>query len=524
LRVGVTVLYSWRPHVEQAEFLCRVLENAGHEVHVLVCDSNLSNCYTRELRGRSRARECLACVMGGMRSYRSARLADLGSIRRASPSDSELWELTRSSASTLKRFEAPAEYASAEFGESVARLSPAAGHAYGSSKIWIERNCLQSVIVFNGRIDITRAAFQSALDMSVPAVSMERTWFGDGIQLLPNENCLGLKTVGRMVAEWRCRPLAEEQALKAAALVARRFSGAITTEWRNYGLGAEVPSWQVPKGCRKVLLVPSSLNEVWGHPDWDSAWERITEGFDSVIDRFGLKSEELILRCHPNWSERIGRNDGRHSEAFYSAWAAARGIRCIASAARVSTLGLIEQADAVVVTNGSAAVDAGLLGKQVIAICPSVYSAAEIADNVGCAADLEQLELWGTDPGSRRSAGERADVVRNTLRFLYAIAYRVPQYCREVVARTTTQYVFADADPGKLSSLLETGTLEADDNEYAASQAGEDQVIGMLAAREWEHIIKAVPARDISRHKRILRRPAFRLVDAASRWKGVGDR
>ena len=71
MKIGLTNLFSFRPHVEHLEFLARLLEQDGHEVVFFTCDSAVETCYIRELRGRSRIRECSQCIIGGVRSYRS---------------------------------------------------------------------------------------------------------------------------------------------------------------------------------------------------------------------------------------------------------------------------------------------------------------------------------------------------------------------------------------------------------------------------------------------------------------------
>lgn len=96
----------------------------------------------------------------------------------------------------------------------------------------------------------------------------------------------------------------------------------------------------------------------------------------------------------------------------------------IPSADTTSTLGLIEQADAVVVSGGSAAIDAGILGKQIIAVGPSSYQEAKICDSALDMHELTSLKLMTSLDHAERI--EIAALVRKrTLRFLYTVANRI---------------------------------------------------------------------------------------------------
>src|SRR5690606_41622316 len=137
------------------------------------------------------------------------------------------------------------------------------------------------------------------------------TGFGDGLQLLPEESCLGLRSVHALTRDWRDRPMTSRQAMRAASHVAGRMLRTNTKEWRSYNVKSRPVAWPGGDSARrKVLLIPGSLNEVWGHPDWQSAWAQPTDGYDAIIDHFSLRQEELVLRCHPNWGEYIGKTTG----------------------------------------------------------------------------------------------------------------------------------------------------------------------------------------------------------------------
>jgi hypothetical protein len=525
LRIGFTSIYAWRPHVEHLMFLAGLARQAGHETFFLTCDADLPACYTRELRDvRPDWMECLFCRVGGVRSFTGNDVSSIGALANdgAMPSDEQSRDWAKSSASTLGRFESAQDYESAAFTSLRDRLAPAAQRAYAAAMAWIAREKLDAICVFNGRMDATRGIFEAAKASGIRVVSMERTWFGDGLQLLPDENCLGLQAVHKMVREWQGKPLTREQALHAAGRVAARLMRTNTTEWRAYNTQAARGSWPI-NGRRKILLLPSSLNEIWSDPNWESAWPDPTQAYDAIIDKLKLAPADLVLRCHPNWGERIGKNDGRLPERHYTDWANARGVHVIASRDRASTMDLIAQCDAIVVAGGSAALEAAAMGKQVIATAPSIYSEAGFRTDVSDPSKIGSLALQVDLPREEQRDAQRR-LRRLGLRFCYTMSRRLPQYAQHVRAITSSQYRYpAGADPQRFIDILRTGKLHADDESFAATAQEEDAVIGAMEAGAWAELV-AVPAADAQPAQRVQRRWLLRPVDFIRDKMPVGDR
>jgi len=497
MRIGFSSIYSWRPHVEHLEFIATLARQSGHEAFYLTCDSDFPTCYARELRPeRSALVHCALCRIGGVRSYASRNVSSIGSLVPEGCAKNETargWAL--SSASTLGRFESDSDFASDGFQILAARLEPVAHAAYRAAQRWIEKERLDAICVFNGRMDATRGILEAARAAGIRCITVERTWFGNGLHLTPDENCLGLSEVSRLVAEWRGQPLSRAQASNAASYVALRFLRRNNTEWRAYNTNATVTDWPLSGTRRRILLTPGSRNEVWSHPDWASAWTERTAAFDAVIDQLNLRSEDVILRCHPNWGEKIGSKLGELSENYYTKWARHRGIFTIGSKDPTSTLSLIEQADAVVVCGGSAALEAAVIGKQVIAVSPSAYQSAGFQSTVCTPDQLKSLTLLvDEDDQSRRR--KAAQVSRQALRFCYTMAYRVAQYVEYVRCISPTEYGYIDgANSQRLIDLIRSGRLQADDASSAANDSAEEEVLEIINSRAWDRLtIEGAPS------------------------------
>ena len=525
LRIGFATVYAWRPHVEHMVFLARLAQQAGHHAAFLSCDGDLPACYTRELRDvRPDWMECMLCRAGGVRSYTRHGVSSIGELAGAGTEPvPHAAEWAFSSASTLGRFESASDYESDEFTQLRDRLTPAVAITYDAATAWIRRERLDAVCVFNGRIDATRAIFEAARAQGVRVVSLERSWFGDGIQLLPEENCLGLDNVNAFAREWSGRPLTARQARVAAARIASRITGTSVTEWRSYNQQAQHHAWPVAGGRRRVLLLPGSLNEVFGVPQWTSAWPDPIQAYEAVMRQLGLDARDVVLRCHPNWAEKIGKRDGGLAERHYVQWARARGIHVIASGERASTMSLIAACDAVLVANSSAALEAAAMGKQVIATAPATYQAAGFRTDASHPGRLEGLRL-DVDLAPPQLLAAQDRLRRGALRFSYAMTHRLPQYVRHVKAVSSSEYRYAPgADPARLVELIRTGRLLPDDGEAAPDNAAEDEVVARMRAGDWEGL-RAQDGADAAPAEKVRRRWLFQPIDFVRKQMPVGDR
>ena len=493
MRIGFCCVYSWRPHVEHMHFLALLAQQDGHEAFVLTCDGDLPTCYARELRPERPAwLHCTICRTGGFRSYTRNNVASIGSCTApggVQPDNAYQWG--SSSAGTLGRFESDADFASEDFNGLAARLESTAKQGYVAATNWIEKHRLEAIFLFNGRMDATRGILEACRSKGIRCVTVERTWFGDGLHIVPDENCLGLREISRLVGEWREMPLTRRQAHRAVNHVAMRFLKKNSKEWRAYNTNAQVTPWPVENGRRRILLTPGSRNEVWSHPDWASYWPERTAAFDAVMDQLNLRPCDVVLRCHPLWGEAIGSISGHLSEDYYSSWARSRGIHTIPSKDPTSTLGLIEDAEAIVVCGGSAALEAAIIGKQVIAVSPSVYQNAGF-ESTACTRDqLGGLALLADmNEPERRNCSER--ISRYALRFAYTMAYRVAQFVDYVHCINTTEYrYFSGADSRRLIDLIRTGKLMPDDSSRDINEHAEDEVLEKIRLREWGQLSNA---------------------------------
>jgi len=516
VKIGFSNLFSFRPHVEHLYYLSALLKKAGHETFFLSCDGSVSNCYPRALKGTSKLTECPKCILGGVRSYPVGPVTSIS----ASTTDLDPTTLDRlalSSSCTLTRTESDSDWFEPEVIVVRKSLYEPIASVHESAMRWIERNRLDAVICFNGRMDLTRAVTHACERTGLPYLTHERTWFGDGLYLIPNANCLSIAPFNKMVVEFESKPLTTSQARLAGKLAGERFLQRNSLEWRVYNKNPDPTPWPLSSPGLKILVLPSSRNEFAGHDEWRSGWTDNTQALDDLFAAFAIKSDQVIVRCHPNWAENIGKVTGEKSSELYQNWTSKRGIRCISSEQKASTYDLIQQADIVVMNGGSSAVEAGVCGKQVICLGPVNYENAGFVRVFRCRESLSNAGLLSRiDPDT---------VIRKTLRFLYLSARRFPQYVDYVRASETTRYsYFEGAEPERLVLMLNNGNVVADDSTYASDMQGEDEVIELLKRKAWSQLADyEVPLPEL-KPLRVERRIGLRWIDAVRAKLPLGDR
>ncbi|WP_309045378.1 capsule biosynthesis protein [Marinobacter sediminicola] len=515
MRIGFVNVFSFRPHVEHLYYLSKVLSESGHAVFFLTCDASVSNCYARAIKGTGKVKECSKCILGGVRSYTSQNVTPITN-QKSGLTESELERLTLSSSCTLLRTESDKEWDDPEVVSTRKSLHAPVGSVYESTKQWIKDNKLDAVICFNGRMDLTRAVTHACESLGLPFICHERTWFGDGIRLVPNGNCLGLKALGELVSEFDDRPLTEAQARFAGKLVGERFLQRNSLEWRLYNRNPEPAPWPTSSLRKRVLIVPSSKNEFAGHEDWETGWEDNTQALDDFLEINGILPEQVVVRCHPNWSENIGRVTGERSLNLYRNWAEQRGIYLVSSEEKASTYDLIQQSDIVVLNGGSSAVEAGACGKQVVCLGPAPYENAGFVQVFRSRAEMEKRVLVDIDT---------ATIQRKTLRFLYVSSHRFPQFVDYVKAVETTKYeYFIGGSADRIIDILKTGRIQPDDPSYGADEQFENDVLVALNDANWAGLAdyeifepRGVPY-DVSRRR------GLRWIDSARSKFKRGDR
>lgn len=488
MNVGFINIYPSRPHSFHAAFLenqCRLL---GYSTHFLECGGSLDGCYSKLNRSGGITR-CISCRMGRASNYSASEVHEIrGNLPAEILNVDEINKGLISSAVTLHREEIESNYFTNEkLTDSIDQMRMNYLRAYYSTLDLIDKKQLESLVVFNGRIDMTRAAIEAAKHANINFITHERTFMGHGIQMHVNENILGLRNRIALNAKFDKEYLTSYQARLAGAEIAKRFLGTNFLEWRVYNAGSRtLPRWPTNTTREKILIIPSSRSETGNHEDWETPWNLSIDGLDLLLKAVGANKDQVVVRFHPNWLQTVGKSIGRSSHKLYKKWCETNDYHYIDSHESVSTMGLIANCDVAILNGGSAAIEAGALGKKIISLGPSAYK------GTGFCRFLETIESIDSFSGFDDWISEE-QIFRGTLRYVYTALARVPQYFDYVRAITTTDHIALEgADPSRLENMIKTGAVVADDASIGSAHE-EKEIINLISDRSWERLIGLAP-------------------------------
>ena len=427
--IGVAQFYPWRPHVAQRDFLLRVAEEYGAQTSELVCNGSFEKCYDKQYQtlGWGTIDHCVKCRLGGGRSRTAARYFVLDWSTRNIPVEGEEIAMLSNRAALVR----------AELREDITLSQSSEGllHAYRvafhSALRWIERFGIDLILLFNGRIDLLKGVMDAARFAGVDFASYERSWFGNGIMLIPFENCLGLGLMHNLCRDRAGIPLSTEEANAAEKIIQRRVERIGSNEWRDFQIQGKAWKNDVLSelgSTPEILVLPSSMYEVWGHPDWQVDWRDNFEALESLQARLGVPWSRWVVRGHPIWHQRVGRSRGEAPIRRYHDFCLQRGIRFVASDSKLHTSALIDACDLVVLNGGSSIIDAVWKGKPVISLAQSVYREAGICPTL----------LGPSDPIDIPSDDERKEQL---IRFIHTMGRIMPTFVNHLVSVSPAEQI-----------------------------------------------------------------------------------
>jgi hypothetical protein len=485
MNIGFVNIYPWRPHGFHAAYLQYQCNLLGYSTYFLECGGSFNECVCSKLNHRLGIIQCIQCQIGRASKYNNSEVFKINSkIPKDRLSQNDIIQSLLSTAIKHHREEVDFDYFSNhKIARSIDKLTDSYLKTYYSTLDFIDKKNLQSLIVFNGRIDVTRAAIDAAKFAKINFITHERPFMGHGIQIHVNENVIGLKDRVVINSKFDDKPLTNRQSHLAGIEIAKRFLGKNSFEWRVYNLDSKkLLRWPTSTNNLKILIVPSSVSERYGHEDWITPWKLATDGFDLFLKSIGAKKDQVIVRFHPNWIQKRGKKTGHSSHELYKTWCQNNSYHYIDCNEKISTMDLIDKCDVLVVNGSTAAIEGGSLGKKIVNIGPSGFIGA------GFCEFLETEESINKFKGFENWISKE-QIIRKTLRYVYNALARLPQYVDYVRALSTTECVaFKGADPERLGRIIKTGNLEADDDEVG-SDDDENEVLNLIIDRSWEKFL-----------------------------------
>ncbi len=494
MKVALISPYSWRPHIEHLIYLSRLLKSGGHQCIFLKCGGGTKQCYNKLNHEKIPGfLECAACNVGSFNAFSGAEsietLKNFQHEFEESVDINALEKWASSSAATLTGVECKRDLESNHFLKIKDLLTTPVEYGYQAAYNFFKTNQIDAALLFNGRIDITRGILEAAKKCNINVVCVEATLAGHGLLMLPNENCLGLSAINKIVSEWAKYHITQKQAQASANFIAQRFSGGNPLEWKNYQKFSDY-EWVVDENQPRVLIAPGSKSETLFHGDWESEWPEESFAFDAVLRGLGIDFSSVILRMHPGWvSKKPSEGHYSYAEKYYLNWANKNNIKVIESNANISTQDLIKKCDIFLTNLSSGSIEAAGIGKPVICTNSTWLSGSGMVYEANNSAQLKKLAQnfnW------RGAAKKEASInrIRHTLRFLTTYNMRIPQFTDFVRAKSRLEYCYrGGADPERLVRMLQTGRLEVDTIEFYNDFKYEDEYAKLLLSRNFEKLI-----------------------------------
>lgn len=453
--VGIAQIYPWRPHAFQRDYLLSLARATGARTSEMVCDGAFVRCYDKQYQtlGFGTIDHCVKCRLGRGRET-SDRPFKVDWSTKNIPVPGEEQAIISNQAA-ISRAEIQADLVG---GEGVDALVQSYRAGYHSTIRWINECRLDLILVFNGRIDLLKGVVDAASACGVDFMSYERSWFGDGLMMLPNQNCLGLRHIHDMCAAVGATTLGEEDILRAEQIINSRVHRTGSNEWRDFQTAgatdyADLMS-QIGRSP-KVLVLPSSNYEFWGHPDWRVEWSDNFQAIDYLQSVLGIPFEDFLVRGHPIWAQRVGVNYGEKADRHYRNYCERRGIRYVAPNSTVHTSALIEASELVALNAGSSVIEAVWRGKPVVSLAASIYQ------HVGVCPTL-------LGPGQPLDIPDDATRRRQIVKFIHAMDRIAPTFVNHLKAVSSgEQQAFEGGDFGDIArqfradSLMPPGKNEA---------------------------------------------------------------
>lgn len=516
MNIGFTTLFSFRPHVEHMYYLLKQFELAGDNVFQFNCSGKISNCYNLELKQGNKFIECTKCRVGSLYSYSQKNCYFIDPKLHENLDQNSKDELVQSSSYSLTRIETLSPENKERVFNIQEQLHRPVEVVFANAKYWIKKNNLDFIFLFNGRMDITRAVMRACKETQTKFCCIERTLFAHGLQLNFGENALSLKEIHELEKKYRDKPLKRKQALIAANYLCSRFKKEENLEWRNYNKDAKNIKWPTKGDGLKILILPSSKNEVAGEHDWRNDWDDYQVLFEKIINKLGASFDNCVLRSHPNWGQKIGNSKGHFILKYYKNWCQNKGIHFIPPESKASTSELMKQADLVLLNGSSAVYEASLLGTPVICIARCRYQNANIAKVILSQKELDEFNV------NEFMNRPHEDVLRSLLRFFYTYSVRYAIFSKEIRAESIFDFWYAKTiDIKRLKHMMTSYTLIPDDTDFAENSDEEDEIIKYLQKRQWNLI--TAPKEDSIKRNKIKRRGAYVIVDKIRNKLKRGD-
>jgi hypothetical protein len=462
MKIGFASIYPSRPHIKHMVYLINQAIKAGHEIYFLECNGAFENCSKKICRNIIEKKiSCLACNLGGLKGYIDKKPDLFSNLINDNHSNKNFSYSAISTIAGINGISEQEELNNTTIRNQIALSNKTINKAYIGAINWIKSRNFDLIFGFNGRLDITNAILNAALDCQIPYVSLERSWLGKGIQLNFNGTPLSLSGFDDVVSTFNDKPLNKMQISKAFLSISNRFNKISYGEFKQYNIEQ---TRGLTNTTFKWLYLPSSIFERIGHPDWKDNWEDSFHPIKHLIKIGVIKKSELIIRGHPQWTKY-----SPSSEKEFIKKSKEIGVKYIPSNSNISTHELIVNCENLIVYGSSSAFEAGLLGKRILNFSPTFYQNGLFIYNYFSEVEFDYKKFIKMDPKF---------IIIQTLRTIYSINFRYMQFTDFIIAQTSYNYKFKEfEDLNYFDKIIENYKIPYNDYDFSSSSKEENDFL-----------------------------------------------
>lgn len=284
------------------------------------------------------------------------------------------------------------------------------------------------MLLFNGRMAVTRIALELARERGIRVVCHERGLLKESIMFWENETCLALRPFGTLADEWGAVPLKKAEVTKVTDWLTDRARGK-NLNWKTFSavnsLGPIEPFLARHQGKPIWSLFTSSMDEIVSDDDYTSAFGTQDRWIDETI-RFVREHPELalVIKVHPNSGGKnsTGKNQGDLDLFRNLRLTLPDNVTLVMPDDKVSAYDLVDRTDLGLVYGSTVGLEMACRGMKVLLAARSPWLYCRTIEFIHDAASYHSV--LAAQIGRKTTHKEAEEIARTAYRFAHAYVYR----------------------------------------------------------------------------------------------------
>ena len=441
----------WTMHTKHSAYIASSFQEAGFKVKSYSCGGKQNFCYQKLVNARPF--ECIYCKARCLSNEKNFDYKSNYLPLKIQPLENEFSRKgIISSIGSSSRLEDDSLISTHEF---VSKEKKIYKEYVGLVNFWIRELKKYKpflFVIFNGRFHDTSAIIEACNNTNTKYICHERSWFGRGIYISFQENCISLANKKKLVHRAILKSLNLKQCEEAFLKIQDRFNSTNDFEWRKYGqklISNSKGYWPCKDESNNILIMPSSRSEFFGEETYELDYVNSIEAYTRIIERYFAKNSSIVVRAHPGWKRGIGNYKKSESYGLYKEWARQNNFIFIEPDSDISSYELMKRSNFTLMNGGSSVVEANILGSNVITVSPSLYSelpfVIDRSKSKYLTQDLEVIDY------------ETKFIL--SLRYLYFLIFKMPFFYDSIMPRTAKSNDFVydkEYQINEVNRILET--------------------------------------------------------------------